>query len=90
MNDRIDTSASDEALDEHLIADVSHHQLNILRNSPAMTGREIIQHNDVFTSAQKLEHRVTSDISGTTSDENSHVVSPKDPNIVERTRCPIT
>ena len=72
MNDALDAVRGDHALDEVLVAGVADEQRHAFGHEGGKSGREIIDHDDVFAGFHQRMNRVTSDIAGAAGDKHSH------------------
>ena len=73
MHDRIDAVALNDGFDQRFVADIAFDQRHEGGNKACKTGRQIIEHHEVFADLQQIKHHMAANIAGTAGHENGHM-----------------
>jgi hypothetical protein len=69
VDDSIDAVVADDALHQCPVADVAADESRLLADLGANAGRQIVKHDDLFTTIQQGINGVAADIAGTAGDK---------------------
>ena len=75
MGDGVDPMIDDHAADGRLVAHVGDDQGYAIRHRPAKAGRKVIEHHDILSGVEELQHHVAADVSGAARDQHRHCSS---------------
>jgi hypothetical protein len=70
MNDTLDAVLRDHVFDEVLVAGIADEQWHGAGQQRGKSGRQIVDHDDVFAGVRQRMNRMTSNIAGATCDEH--------------------
>src|SRR5271165_4358364 len=65
--------AADQSLYKWLIAGVADNKGHFLSDRPAISGREIIERDNILAGINQLKDHVTADVAGSAGNEDRHV-----------------
>ena len=91
MHHGIERVIGHQPVEKRLVTDIAFDQLGLGRDRPPVTGRQIVEHHDIFADIGQCHHHVAADIACAAGDQNAHAVLqiqtywlPMKPNLIRR------